>query len=166
MPSLSTIKVERWARLLLTLKKARFSNVQKSLVAKYTWMGIWMETPANFFVFTGISCFGLLYLVHIFSHCLPDFNRGDWKCDYPPWHLSLIWTRLDESEVCGQDLLRVRQRSKHQTRTVRNVPKMCRTRFSVIPEIGYHCLVGLKIVEGTVNRKIFESFLKHRVVRA
>lgn len=39
MPSLSTIKIELRALLLLTLKKACVSNVRKSLVAKYTWMG-------------------------------------------------------------------------------------------------------------------------------
>lgn len=53
--SLSTIKIELHARLLLTLKKAGVSYVRKSLVAKYTWMGRWMQTPANYFVFTGES---------------------------------------------------------------------------------------------------------------
>lgn len=61
-------------------------------------------------------------------------------------------------------MLRIRQRSRRGTQTVCNVPKMCRKRFLVIPAIGHDGLVGSKVVEGTVNRKIFEKFLKPRVV--
>lgn len=71
MPSLSTIMIKLWDRLLLTLKKAGVRNVQKSLVAKYTWMGRWLDTLANFFVFTGMllisfQFFGVSDMVSLF----------------------------------------------------------------------------------------------------
>lgn len=74
----------------------------------------------------------------------------------------LVFT--DESAVCGQDLLRIRQRAKIGLRTTQNVPRIYMGRYSLLPAISYHDLLGLSILEGPVNRRRFESFLKYKVL--
>lgn len=70
----------------------------------------------------------------------------------------------DESAICGRDLLRVRQRAKIGMRTSRNVPKIHRTRFSLLPAISYRGILALSVVEGLIKRKRFERFLEFNLL--
>lgn len=60
--------------------------------------------------------------------------------------------------------MRFRQRSKRNHRTTRKVPKHTGTSYSLVPAIGIGGLVAMRVMEGTVNRRHFEGFLKHQLV--
>lgn len=74
----------------------------------------------------------------------------------------LVFT--DESAICGRDLLRTHQRSKIGTRTTRKIPKMHQGRYSLLPAISFNGLIALSVLEGPVNQKRFERFLKYTLL--
>lgn len=72
---------------------------------------------------------------------------------------------LDESGIVDRSLLRTRQRGPRGKRSSRKVPKVQNKRLSILPAIGVTGLVALSVLEGSVNRKRFEGFLEHQLVR-
>lgn len=72
--------------------------------------------------------------------------------------------RLDESGVCDRDLLRTHQRALRGHRTTRFVPRVRDKRFALIRAIGLEGLLALEVLDGTVNRKVFERFLRDKLV--
>lgn len=120
--------------------------------------GMMAADSAKYFVFTGTFLYVSSLVLYIFD--LPFCPITDCLV----FNFMSLDLCIDGSGICGRDLLRVCQRSKCGTWTIHNIPRLCGKQFSSIPEIGYHEIVGLKVVEGTFNHKIFKWLLKNLVL--